>query len=88
VEGGELLLKAMLAWNSPRVPVAPSWLKVSWVEEICEPVVVKLAGLPIVLPPTSVNVIVPLHDAAGAVAVLTIFTWAVSELAKPSGGKL
>jgi hypothetical protein len=83
-----------LATNSPRVPVTASWLNVSCVEKTSEPVVVKLTGVPIVFPLALAKVTVPVQAGAVAFAVvepaaiLTTFTWAVSELANPTGGKL
>lgn len=88
------VVNCTLATNSPRVPVAPSWLKVSCVEKTADPVVVKLAGVPIVFPLALTKVTVP--EQAGAVefaevdagATFRMFTCAVSELARPTGGKL
>ena len=93
----ELLVNWTLARNSPRVPVTASWLKVSVVERICDPVVVKLVAVPMVFPLALVNVMVPAQAGAAAVvlvavevavAIFTTFTWAVSVLASPTGGKL
>ena len=83
----------MVTTNSARVPELASLLKLSSVEKICDPVVEKGTVLP-TAPLALANATIPVQvggvelGARDASVLFQMFTWAVSELASPMGGKL
>lgn len=84
----------MVTTNSARVPELASLLKLSSVEKICDPVVEKGTVLPTAAPLALANATIPVQvggvelGARDASVLFQMFTWAVSELASPMGGKL
>jgi hypothetical protein len=87
----DVVVTEMTPTISTRVPVAEVFVKGRVAEEISPLETVKLAAVPMTVPPDVVNEMVPVQDAAvpleEAAALLTTLICMVSLEARPTGGK-